>query len=58
MNFGYLFAAKALAYPMVPAMAWWGWLLVILGIILTILIILGFIGSANTGLMRGYSSNR
>ncbi len=45
MNFGYLFAAKALAYPMVPAMAWWGWLLVILGIILTILIILGFIGS-------------
>ncbi len=45
MNFGYLFAAKALAYPMAPAMAWWGWLLVILGIILTILIILGFIGS-------------
>ena len=45
MNFGYLFAAKALAYPMIPAMAWWGWLLVVLGIILVILIILGFIGS-------------
>ncbi len=45
MNFGILFAAKALAYPMVPAMAWWGWLLLVLGIILVILIILGFLGS-------------